>query len=114
MGDLNGDLRNDHADFVIFKAAFEAAHGTGSFAAIFGVGARTICFFIGRGCQFWMVHRWTVVATQLDRSRFRGLTPASAFAGVSIEEASARDICGVILQLLDELGHDLVASPTKP
>ncbi len=34
MGDLNGDFRNDHADFVLFKEAFEAAHGTGSFAAL--------------------------------------------------------------------------------
>jgi endonuclease/exonuclease/phosphatase family metal-dependent hydrolase len=32
MGDLNGDFRNDHADFVIFKTAFDAANGSGSFA----------------------------------------------------------------------------------
>ena len=33
MGDLNGDFKNNHADFVIFKTAFEAANGTGSFAS---------------------------------------------------------------------------------
>jgi hypothetical protein len=34
LGDLNGDFRNDHADFVIFKDAFEAANGENSFAAL--------------------------------------------------------------------------------
>jgi endonuclease/exonuclease/phosphatase family metal-dependent hydrolase len=34
LGDFNGDFRNDHADFVLFKTAFEAAHGQGSFAAL--------------------------------------------------------------------------------
>jgi endonuclease/exonuclease/phosphatase family metal-dependent hydrolase len=34
MGDLNGDFRNNHADFVIFKLAFEAAHGADAFAAL--------------------------------------------------------------------------------
>jgi endonuclease/exonuclease/phosphatase family metal-dependent hydrolase len=33
MGDLNRDFRNDHADFLLFKAAFEAANGAGSFVA---------------------------------------------------------------------------------
>jgi hypothetical protein len=33
-GDLNGDLRNDHEDFVLFKSAFEATNGLGSFAAM--------------------------------------------------------------------------------
>ena len=35
MGDLNGDFRNNHADFVIFKDAFEAANGENAFAALF-------------------------------------------------------------------------------
>jgi len=35
MGDLNGDFRNNHADFVIFKNAFEAANGADAFAALF-------------------------------------------------------------------------------
>jgi hypothetical protein len=30
-------LRNDHSDFVIFKNAYEAAHGNGSFAAMLAV-----------------------------------------------------------------------------
>jgi hypothetical protein len=34
LGDLNGDYRNDHADFVTFKAAFDAANGSGSFLAM--------------------------------------------------------------------------------
>ena len=34
LGDLNGDFRNDHADFVLFKAVFEAANGSGSFATM--------------------------------------------------------------------------------
>jgi endonuclease/exonuclease/phosphatase family metal-dependent hydrolase len=34
MGDLNGDFRNDHADFVIFKTAFDASNGAGSFVAM--------------------------------------------------------------------------------
>ncbi|MBA3485357.1 MAG: metallophosphoesterase [Pirellulales bacterium] len=31
-GDLNGDFRNDHQDFVLFKNAFEATNGAGSLA----------------------------------------------------------------------------------
>jgi hypothetical protein len=31
LGDLNGDLRNDHADFVMFKSTFDAANGVGAF-----------------------------------------------------------------------------------
>jgi hypothetical protein len=31
-GDLNGDLRDDELDFALFKTAYEAAHGSGSFA----------------------------------------------------------------------------------
>jgi hypothetical protein len=34
LGDLDGDLHNDHADFVLFKQAFDAANGTGSFAGM--------------------------------------------------------------------------------
>src|SRR4029078_829146 len=33
-GDLNGDFRNDHADFVLFKDAYETANGAGSFATM--------------------------------------------------------------------------------
>ena len=33
MGDLNGDFRNDHADFALFKTAFETSNGAGSFAS---------------------------------------------------------------------------------
>jgi len=34
LGDLNGDFRNNHADFVLFKEAFNATHGAGAFAAM--------------------------------------------------------------------------------
>ena len=34
MGDLNGDFQNDHADFVIFKTAFDASNGAGSFVTM--------------------------------------------------------------------------------
>jgi hypothetical protein len=34
LGDLNGDFRNNHADYLIFKLAFEAAHGEAAFTAL--------------------------------------------------------------------------------
>lgn len=34
QGDLNGDFRNDHADFVVFKQYFEATNGVGAFATM--------------------------------------------------------------------------------
>ena len=34
LGDLDGDFRNDHGDFVLFKATFEYLNGAGSFAAM--------------------------------------------------------------------------------
>lgn len=34
MGDLNGDKRNDHADFVLFKSAYDATNGSGAFVAM--------------------------------------------------------------------------------
>jgi exodeoxyribonuclease-3 len=34
LGDLNRDFRNDHADFLIFKRSFEAAHGANAFASL--------------------------------------------------------------------------------
>jgi endonuclease/exonuclease/phosphatase family metal-dependent hydrolase len=37
MGDLNGDFRNNHADFVLFKQAYEDVHGFGSFANMLSV-----------------------------------------------------------------------------
>lgn len=36
-GDLNGDFRNNHADFVIFKQAYESLMGVGSFAHLLAV-----------------------------------------------------------------------------
>jgi exodeoxyribonuclease-3 len=37
LGDLNGDFRNDHADFVTFKSAFDAANGAGAFLDMLAV-----------------------------------------------------------------------------
>ncbi|RIK80719.1 MAG: hypothetical protein DCC67_09000 [Planctomycetota bacterium] len=34
LGDLTGDKKNDHADFVRFKAYFDAANGVGAFTAM--------------------------------------------------------------------------------
>lgn len=34
LGDLNGDFRNNHADFVLFKNAFNATNGAGAFGAM--------------------------------------------------------------------------------
>jgi hypothetical protein len=34
LGDLNGDYLNNHTDFVMFKNAYEAANGAGSFTAM--------------------------------------------------------------------------------
>ncbi len=34
QGDLNGDLANDHLDFLAFKGAYDAANGAGAFAAM--------------------------------------------------------------------------------
>jgi endonuclease/exonuclease/phosphatase family metal-dependent hydrolase len=37
LGDLNADFRNDHADFILFKQAYEATNGGGSFARMVSV-----------------------------------------------------------------------------
>jgi hypothetical protein len=34
LGDFNGDLQNDHADFIRFKEVFDATNGAGSFEAM--------------------------------------------------------------------------------
>lgn len=34
LGDLTGDRRNNHADFVMFKSLFDAANGAGAFVAM--------------------------------------------------------------------------------
>jgi hypothetical protein len=34
LGDLDGDFRNDHADFVLFKATYDSLNGSGSFASM--------------------------------------------------------------------------------
>ena len=33
-GDLNGDFRNNHADFLLFKSAYDIAHGAGAFLSM--------------------------------------------------------------------------------
>jgi endonuclease/exonuclease/phosphatase family metal-dependent hydrolase len=44
LGDINGDFRNDHADFALFKAAFEATNGAGSFAEMLVAVPEPGCF----------------------------------------------------------------------
>jgi hypothetical protein len=34
LGDLNGDKKNDHADFTEFKALYDQANGVGAFVAM--------------------------------------------------------------------------------
>jgi hypothetical protein len=34
MGDISGDFQNNHTDFIIFKALYDAANGAGSFLAM--------------------------------------------------------------------------------
>jgi exodeoxyribonuclease-3 len=47
MGDLNGDFRNDHADFVIFKTAFDAANGAGALTAMLAsIPEPSSCFLL--------------------------------------------------------------------
>jgi hypothetical protein len=36
LGDLDGDLHNDHPDFVLFKDAYDLANGAGAFQAMVG------------------------------------------------------------------------------
>jgi hypothetical protein len=63
LGDLNGDLVNDEYDFALFKDAYEAAHGSGSFARLLqapepsgfmltGIGLLSVCFFFKRRVDF--------------------------------------------------------------
>jgi endonuclease/exonuclease/phosphatase family metal-dependent hydrolase len=42
-GDLNGDFHNDQADFVLFKEAYETAHGQGSFATMLSLAVPEPC-----------------------------------------------------------------------
>jgi hypothetical protein len=49
LGDLNADFRNNHADFVLFKMAYDAAHGAGAFGSMLASvpepGAATLAAF---------------------------------------------------------------------
>ena len=36
LGDLTGDKLNDHADFVLFKSAYDVANGAGAFVTMIG------------------------------------------------------------------------------
>jgi endonuclease/exonuclease/phosphatase family metal-dependent hydrolase len=56
MGDLNGDFKNDHADFVIFKTAFEAVNGAGSFAAMLAAVPEPSAFLLATTATlFWPI-----------------------------------------------------------
>ena len=57
-GDLNGDHLNNHADFVIFKTAYEATNGQGSFAAMFVVPEPTCAVLGGAWALVIAGSRW--------------------------------------------------------
>jgi len=54
LGDLTGDKLNDHADFVLFKAAYDLANGAGAFAAMLSAVPEpsTSCLVLAAGTLF--------------------------------------------------------------
>lgn len=57
-GDLNGDFANNHADFVLFKAAFENANGSGAFAIMLTSVPEPSCLLLVLcGASVWMCRR---------------------------------------------------------
>ncbi len=59
-GDLNGDFRNDHADFVLFKDAYDNAHGSGAFDAMLSIVPEPTAgpmLFWGFACIFAFANR---------------------------------------------------------
>ena len=56
LGDLNGDYRNDHADFVMFKTAFEAANGSGTFTELLStVPEPPALVFVAVSACVWLI-----------------------------------------------------------
>ena len=60
MGDLTGDLANNHPDFVAFKTIFNAANGAGAFEAMLaGVPEpSSVVLLIGAGLAWLGILRW--------------------------------------------------------
>lgn len=54
-GDLNGDFHNDHADFVLFKDAYDTVHGSGAFAAMLSEVPEPATGSIALGGIVWMI-----------------------------------------------------------
>ncbi len=69
FGDLTGDLANDHADFLAFKSAFEAANGAGSFASMLANVPEPSTLLLGILCL-----------TGLAATRFRSIRAAKSLA----------------------------------
>jgi hypothetical protein len=57
-GDLNGDFRNDHADFVLFKSVFEMTNGSGSFADMLARVPEPASIQLGMLVALAMLRRW--------------------------------------------------------
>jgi hypothetical protein len=49
-GDLNGDLKNNFADFVLFRTAYDAANGAGAFAELSQVPEASGMALVAMGC----------------------------------------------------------------
>jgi hypothetical protein len=62
-GDLNFDLKNNHADFVLFKQIYESANGAGSFATLVAhvpEPAAGVVFIVTSILTAPLVRRWRV------------------------------------------------------
>jgi hypothetical protein len=72
-GDLNGDLKNNAADFVIFREAYDEHHGAGAFdAALTGV-PEPHAFVLAS-----VTAALSVLQRQASPNRQRGIAPAAA------------------------------------
>ena len=57
IGDLNGDFANNFSDFVLFRAAYDAAHGQGAFAGLLHeipeMKSRTLALVAAHAALLW-------------------------------------------------------------
>jgi BNR repeat-containing family member/PEP-CTERM motif len=56
-GDLNGDFKNDYADFVLFQKAYEDENGPGSFAAVPEPSSLVLLGLSAAGCGLGLIRR---------------------------------------------------------
>jgi hypothetical protein len=75
-GDMNSDGVNDFNDFVLFRQAYDIAHGAGSFAALGAVPEPTIIALVLLGAIGSLVmqgRRRPVEKSKLNRPRFKSI-----------------------------------------